>query len=340
MNLHSVAPGDAGLRTGVTAMLDTGSAGAMTYAAFEKHVISRADETIYALVNISQFGVQGHPGIPPFIGDLHDVEYLDPRPVLRCIDAHPERLLGVKARLTAALAGNREANERVALANAVGVSRQSGLLCCIHHVASAIPLGDVLKELKAGDILTHIYHGHGDGGFDPSRDGAPDAALVAARERGVVFDVGHGSGSFAWRVVEPACQAHGFWPDTISSDIHKFNIESPVLDLPTTMSKFLHLGMPLERVIQCTTSNPAAAMRQQHQLGRLLPGRQADITVLQLVEGRHPLVDSDCVERIASRRLVPVCVFKNGRRFACRVDYAAANVGIDQETDGILSPVV
>jgi dihydroorotase len=323
MALHSVAPADAGLRTGVTTLLDTGSAGAMNYGSFEKYIVAPAVETIYTLLNISQFGVQGHPEILPFIGDLHDIEHLDVRPALRCIEAHPDRIIGVKARLTAALADNREQNERAALTHAIHVARKTGLLCYVHHVASSIPIEDVLKEFKAGDVLTHIYHGHGDGGFDLSRDGAPRRAMIEARDRGVIFDVGHGSGSFAWSVAEPACQQHGFWPDTISSDIHKFNIDTPVHDLPTTMSKFLHMGMALERVIQCTTSNAAAAMRQQHHLGRLAPDRQADITVLQLVEGKHTLVDSEGIKRIASHRLLPVCVFRNGRRFDCHVDYAA-----------------
>lgn len=323
MALHSVSPADAGLRTGVITLLDTGSAGAMNYGSFEKYIIASAVENIYTLLNISQFGVQGHPEIPPFIGDLHDIKHLDVRPALRCIKAHPDRIIGVKARLTAALADSCEQNERAALANSIHVARKIDLLCYVHHIASSIPLEDVLKDLKAGDVLTHIYHNHGDGGFDLSREGAPKRAMLEARDRGVIFDVGHGSGSFAWRVAEPACQQHGFWPDTISSDIHKFNIDAPVHDLPTTMSKFLHMGMPLERVIQCTTTNAAAAMRQQHHLGRLAPGRQADITVLQLVKGKHTLVDSEGIERIASRRLVPICVFRNGRRIGCHVDYAA-----------------
>jgi dihydroorotase len=322
MNLHSVAPADAGLRTGVSTLLDTGSAGAMNYGTFAKYVIPHAAENIYTLLNISQFGVQGHPEIPPFIGDLHDLQHLDPRPALRCIEQHPERIVGVKARLTADLADNREENERTALANALSVSRKTGLICYIHHIASGVPVGDVLKELRAGDVLTHFYHGRGDGGF--AADGSPGRAMIEARDRGVLFDVGHGSGSFVWRIAEPACQGHDFWPDTISSDIHKFNLQTPVIDMPTTMSKFLYLGMKLEKVIQCVTSNPAAGMRQQHHLGLLAPGRSADITILQSVKGRHGLIDSEGVERIAKERLVPVCVFKNGKRFDCAVDYAPA----------------
>jgi dihydroorotase len=316
MNLHSISPAEAGLRTGVTTMLDTGSAGAMNYPAFEKYIMRPAEETVYALLNVSHHGVQGHPDIPPYLGDLFDTAYLDPAPALRCIQRHPERLLGIKARLTNSLADGKEANERAALANAVDLARRTGLLFFVHHVASSIPLEDVLSQFIAGDVLTHIYHAHGDGGFQGS-DAAPTRAMLDARERGVIFDVGHGSGAFSWKIAEPACQKHGFWPDTISTDLHIFNLRGPVIDLPTTMSKFLHLGMKMEKIVQCVTAHPAAAMHQAHRLGRLLPNRPADITVLKRVAGPHVLSDSMGETRNASHRLIPVCVFKNGRRFEC-----------------------
>jgi dihydroorotase len=317
MGLHSISPAEAGLRTGVTTLLDTGSAGAMNYATFDKYIMRHCEETVYALLNISHFGVQGHPEFPPYLGDLFDIAYLDMAPALRCIKQHPDRLLGIKARLTQSLAGGKEANERAALANAVSLSRQTGLMFYVHHVASSIPLDEVLCQFIAGDVLTHIYHPRGDGGFQ-GKNAAPTRAMLEARDRGILFDVGHGSGCFAWKIAEPACQRHGFWPDTISSDIHKFNLAGPVFDLPTTMSKFLHLGMSVEKIIQCVTANAAAAIHKQDRLGRLLPGRPADITLLKLVPGSHVLTDSTGEQRTASRRLVPVCVFKNGRRTDCR----------------------
>ncbi|MCC6240947.1 MAG: amidohydrolase family protein [Phycisphaerales bacterium] len=321
MNLHSISPAEAGLRTGVTSMLDTGSAGAMNYATFEKYIMRHCEETVYALLNISHFGVQGHPDLPPYLGDLFDAAYLDPAPAIRCIKQHSERLLGIKVRLTNSLAGGNKANERVALTNAVALSRQTGLMFCVHHVASSVPLDDVLSQFIAGDILTHIYHPLDGGGFQ-GETAAPTRAMLEARERGVVFDVGHGNGCFAWKIAEPACQQHGFWPDTISSDIHKFNVDGPVVDLPTTMSKFLYLGMSMEKIIQCVTANAAAAIHQQDYLGRILPGRAADITLLKLVPGAHRLTDSTGEQRIATQRIVPMCTFKNGRRTDCRSEPA------------------
>ena len=311
--LHSIAPADAGLKTGVTTLLDTGSAGAMNFGTFAKYIIPQARENIFALLNISHFGVQGHPEIPPYIGDLHDTLHFDVPSALRCLQRYSELLVGVKVRLTNSLADGDVEKERAALRASLELRDQSGLPLMVHHVMSAIPLDEFLGQLRAGDILTHFYHGMGDGGFTDA-DGAPGAALLDARARGIVMDVGHGSSCFSWDVAEVAGPRHGFWPDTISSDLHIFNLSKPVVDLPTTMSKFLHLGMSLEAVIRASSARAADAMNQP-QLGRLQSGLPADITVLQKVEGYHVLTDSGGQERIASHRLVRVCVFKDGERF-------------------------
>ncbi|MBP62762.1 MAG: amidohydrolase/deacetylase family metallohydrolase, partial [Planctomycetaceae bacterium] len=123
--------------------------------------------------------------------------------------------------------------------------------------------------------------------------------------------------AFDWNIAEPACQQHDFWPDTISTDIHKFNLHGPVFDLTTTMSKFLYLGLPLEKVIRATTLEPAQAMRLSDRFGRLAAGRQADVTLLRLEHGSFHLRDVKHQERVANQRLVPVMVFKNGQRADC-----------------------
>jgi dihydroorotase len=164
-----------------------------------------------------------------------------------------------------------------------------------------------------------MYHPHYDHGFADD-SGAPQDVMHEARQRGIIFDVGHGVGSFGWNVAEGACQQHDFWPDTISTDIHKFNLHGPVFDLTTTMSKFLHLGMPLEKVIRATTLEPARAMRLSDRFGRLAPGRPADVTLLRLVRGSFGLIDVKQQERVASERLVAVMAFKNGQRSDCVQD--------------------
>src|ERR1051325_2101076 len=160
----------------------------------------------------------------------------------------------------------------------------------IHHVNSAIPVDQFLGVMRGRDIMTHLYHPHPNSPFS-RKSRRPIAALLEARERGVIFDVGHGVGSFGWEVAEPACQEHGFWPDTISTDIHTFNLYGPAFDQPTTMSKFLHPGMPLPQIIRAASHAPAKAMGLGDRFGLLKAGRQADIALLRVEKGKFKLVD-------------------------------------------------
>jgi dihydroorotase len=316
VGLYSVDPVDAGLRTGVTTMLDTGTAGSFTYANFDRFIISKAEEDIFALLNISMIGaIQGHPEFPPFMGDLNDGRHAHVPSAIECAKRFPERIVGMKVRLTSGLANFDEKNEWAGFHGVFEASDQTGLPCMIHHAASKIPNTTILKTLRAGDTYTHLYNPHVDHLFD--QHGAPIDALLEARARGVLFDVGHGVGAFAWRVAEPACQKFQFWPDTISTDIHQFNLRGPVFDLPTTMTKFLYLGMPLEQVIRATTSVPASVMRLQNRLGSLRPGLQADVVLIKRQRGEFLLTDVEGQTRTAHERLVPVSVCKRGHWSTC-----------------------
>lgn len=312
MGLYSVDPADAGLRTGVTTMLDTGTAGSLSYETFSRFVMPQAAEDIYALLNISMIGcIQGHPDFPPYMGDLNDSRHAHAPSAVQCVKKFPERLVGMKVRLTSGLANFDEKNEWAGFHGVFEAADQTNRPLMIHHVASRIPNTTVLDALRPGDMYTHLYHPRDDHGFDER--GAPLEATLAARARGVIFDVGHGVGAFAWRVAEPACREFGFWPDTISTDIHQFNLHGPVYDLPTTMSKFLYLGMPLEQVIKAATSSPAKAMKIDDRVGSLAVGKQADIVLLQREEGQFPLTDVEHQVRIGKERLVAKSVCKRGR---------------------------
>ncbi|MBW3621883.1 MAG: amidohydrolase/deacetylase family metallohydrolase [Armatimonadetes bacterium] len=312
MGRWSVDPDDAGLKTGVTTMLDTGTAGALTYPAFHWHVIPRAREDVYALLNIAMIGcLQGYPDTPPHnIGELCLPGYAHAPSAVECVRQYPDRLIGIKVRLTASLADHRPDYERIGLDEALKAARELDLPLMVHHANSSVPLPDLLAALRPGDIITHLYHPHPDHGF--AEDGEPLACMREARERGILFDVGHGVGAFAWDVAEPACRNNGFRPDTISTDLHRYNLHGPVWDLPTTMSKLLHLGMPLPEVIRATTNAPSRAMGLEGRFGRLLPGREADVTLLRLEDGEWDLPDVRGEMRTIRQRFVPVQVLKRG----------------------------
>ena len=316
IGLYSIDPVDAGLRTGVTTMLDTGTAGSLTYANLARFVMPAAQEEVFALLNISMIGcIQGHPDFPPYMGDLNDARHAHVPSAVECVKRYPERLIGMKVRLTSGLANYDVKNEWAGFEGVFEAAEQTGRPCMIHHAASKIPTETVLKALRPGDTYTHLYHPNPDHCFD--EHGAPLDAMLEARSRGVIFDVGHGVGAFAWRVAEPACEKFGFWPDTISTDLHHFNLSGPVVDLPTTMSKFLYLGMPMEAVIRAATLAPATAMRLEDRIGSLRTGLQADVVLLRHERGSFPLSDVEHQIRHSPERLVPVSVAKRGVWSAC-----------------------
>ena len=316
MGVYSIDPARAGLMTGVTTLLDAGSAGSLNYGTFHEYVMPQAREDVFALLNIAQMGVHGYRAIEPFVGDLHEIRRIHVPSAVQCIEAHGDRIVGTKVRLTADLADHRKENEYAGLHGVVEAAKRTNLPCMIHHASSAIPQPEMLDALRAGDIVTHMYHGRGDGGFtDPG--GAPTDAMRRARDRGILFDVGHGVGSFDWSVAEPACREFGFWPDLIGTDVHAFNVGGPVYDLPTTMSKFLYLGMSLENVIRACTSVPARAIRLDDSRGWIKPGFTADISILDMQEGNVELADVEGDLRMTDRRLIPVATFKDGKLFRC-----------------------
>jgi dihydroorotase len=297
-------------------MLDTGTAGALTYPNMARFILPAAEEDVFTLLNISMIGaIQGHPDFPPFMGDLNDGRHAHVPSAVECARKYPKNLVGMKVRLTSALANYDEKNELAGFDGVFEAADQMGSPLMIHHAASRIPTTTVLNALRSGDMYTHLYHPHPDHAF--SDDGIPIDELLEARARGVIFDVGHGVGAFVWRVAEPACEKYGFWPDTISTDLHHFNLRGPVVDLPTTMSKFLYLGMPVKDIVQAVTLNAARAMRVDDRLGSIQTGKQADITLLKLEKGLFALSDAEGVIRNSSHRLTAEFVCKRGAWHRC-----------------------
>ena len=168
------------------------------------------------------------------------------------------------------------------------VADATGAPIAVHISVAPPPLEEVLARLGPGDIITHCFTPHDQRILDSSGHLLP--AVRSARERGVLFDVGHGSGSFSFEVARRALE-QGFLPDTISTDLYHANLNGPVWDLPTTLTKFLALGVPLMDVLQRATCNPARALGEP-EVGTLAVGGPADIAVLSLQEGSYTLVDS------------------------------------------------
>jgi dihydroorotase len=299
---YGIEPDPHCLLTGTTTVVDAGSAGAHTFPAFRRYVIEVAATRILPFLNIGATGM-----LSPDVGELEEIRHIDRAAALRTIEAHRDLIRGVKVRLSRELVG---ANARVALHAALEVAEAARLPVMVHVGDTPVPLAEILAELRAGDVLTHTYHGREEGILDGR--GTVIAAARQAAGRGVLFDVGHGKGSFSFAVARRAL-AQGFRPGTISSDLHVYNRRGPVFDLATTMTKFLHLGLALDEVIEMTTAAPARALGEERTLGTLRPGAGADVTLLALDEGPVSLEDALGEQVTATRRLSPVGVIRNGR---------------------------
>ncbi len=267
-------------------------------------MVDRSRGRILAYLNISAMGQ-----IDPFLGELHDLRFADPERAAAVALANPDLVVGFKVRVSEMLAGP---NGLAGLDRALEAGRATDLPVMVHIGGTPFDIEEVLSRLRPGDVVTHAYTGWRPGGI-VTDDGRVVAAAREARARGIRFDVGHGAGSFTWPIAEAAL-ADGFRPDTISSDLHRFNIASPVHDLATTLSKFLLLGLSLDEVIAMATTAPAAALGLEGRIGTLAVAAEADITVLRLEQGRLDLTDSAGTTRAARERLVPIAVIRAGRR--------------------------
>jgi dihydroorotase len=289
------------LGRGATTVVDAGSAGANTFPGFRRNVVEASRGRVLAYLNISATGQ-----IDPFLGELHDLRFADPERAAAVALANPDVIVGFKVRVSEMLAGP---NGLAGLERAVEAGRATNLPVMVHIGGTPFDIEEVFARVRPGDVITHAYTGWRPGAI------VTDAGRIVpgareARSRGVVFDVGHGAGSFTWAVAEAAL-ADDFRPDTISSDLHRFNVAGPVHDLATTLSKFMLLGLTLNEVIGMATAAPASALGAA---GALAIGAEADITVLRLEDGRFNLTDSAGVARETRQRLVPTVVVRTGVR--------------------------
>lgn len=170
------------------------------------------------------------------------------------------------------------------------------------------------RDLRKGDIYTHSFHWYNKSCIVDQSTRTIHQDVINARQRGVLFDVGHGKGSFSFEVAKICCDAQ-FWPDTISTDLHSQNYKGPVYDLTSVMSKFLNLGMPLNGIIKAVTYTPAKAIKMENKLGSLSVGREADITLLKLETTPREFEDSQSEFRMLDKWIKPVAVWKGGKPY-------------------------
>ncbi|HEY3057764.1 MAG TPA: amidohydrolase/deacetylase family metallohydrolase, partial [Chloroflexota bacterium] len=303
------------LRRGVTTAIDAGSSGASTFPGLKRYVIDVSATRVLAMLHLSVIGMMRDDTLgPESIGELEDLRWANVERATSIARAYADFITGIKIRLSTNHVGDDPEQSREVLRRARRVADAVGKPVMVHVGGTAIALDEVLGNLVRGDIVTHVYHARSEGVIDDN--GRVRPSVRAATERGVHFDVGHGAGSFSWSVAR-AGLTQGLLPDTISSDIHAWNIAGPVFDLATTASKLLHLGLSLTDVIRRVTQTPAECVGRSTELGTLVPGAAADLTLLREVTGEFRLRDSAGAEEIGGTRLEPIAVIRNGQRFDC-----------------------
>jgi dihydroorotase len=270
-------------RSGVTTTVDAGSAGPGNFAGFRKHLIERSQVRILAYLHISFAGIYAFsPRV--MVGESEEIRLMAPIDAMEVANANRDLIVGIKVRVGARASGR---SGTLPLDIALQVADEVGMPVMAHIDDPPPTYEEVLARLRPGDTLTHAFRPYPNAPV--TAQGTIKQAVNEARRRGVLFDIGHGKGSFAFKTAR-AMLANGFFPDTISSDVHALCINGPAFDQVTTMSKFLCLGMPLANVIAASTANAAFALRRP-ELGSLKPGSAGDATILSVRNGRFDYVD-------------------------------------------------
>ncbi|WP_086981078.1 amidohydrolase/deacetylase family metallohydrolase [Vibrio aphrogenes] len=288
-----------GVNQGVTTVIDAGSVGADDVDDF--YQLSCLQKTnVFSLLNISRIGLLRQ-------NELANLSDIDKELAASAIQRHPEFIKGLKARMSGSVV---EQSGLEPLRLAKEIQRENHDLPLMVHIGNNPPnLDDVVNLLDNHDVITHCYNGK------PNRileaNGELKPAVAAALKRGLKFDIGHGGASFSFDVAEQAI-AQGIYPDTISSDIYCKNRElGPVRSLAHIMSKFLAIGLTAERIVQCVTKNAAEVLRLE-QKGQLAVGKDADLTIFDIVEHEQSLVDTEAQTRQGTRAFQPLAAIVSG----------------------------
>ena len=272
----NVFPDHTCLRLGVTTVVDAGGAGWRTFTVFRRSIIDRSRTRVLAMVNIV--------GIGMYLGDEGEQNPadMDPQKTADMARKHSDVVVGIKS-------AHWRAPNFISVEKAVEAGRLADIPVMVdfgYFLPERPYQVMLLEKLRPGDITTHFYRWPA-----PILDDHEKLLpyLAVARRRGVIFDVGHGAGSFYFRQAEPAVK-QGFWPDSISTDLHSGSINYSMIDMLNVMSKFLAMGVPLKEVIRESTTNPATEIKRP-ELGQIAPGAAADIAVLRLDRGKFGFVD-------------------------------------------------
>jgi dihydroorotase len=297
-----------------TTCVSAGDAGANNFAGFRRFIVAQTRTRLYAFVHIANIGLTPFP-----LPELYNLDFAQVDACARAVAENADIAIGVKVRMSENVIARNGAEPLRRAIQACEMAGTNGrVMAHIGGVENVALMVEILDLLRPGDILTHAYSGAPNlaGAFtNIVQDGRLLPAALAAKRRGVIFDVGHGGGSFDFTVAEAAI-AQGCPPDTISSDIHVVSGNTPGMPYLTwVMSKFLGLGFTLEQVVAMATVNPAKVINRASKLGTLQIGAPGDVAIMELVEGPVSFVDTRNNTRNGRAYLKPVQTVTGGVAF-------------------------
>lgn len=292
-------------RSGITTIVDAGSSNAHTFAGFRRFIIEPAQSRIFAFIHVTPYP---RPGADPIAYAKSNMGA-----TIKVIEENRDVILGIKL----FVAGNMVGQYGLGLLQVAREIADRVQLPIMAHIGFSPPsLEEILELLYKGDIVTHSFHGHDNRIIGDSGNIRPE--VLKARERGVILDIGHGAGSFSFETAKAMLKQNQY-PDVISTDLYTANVNGPVYDLPTTLSKFLNLGMSLDEVISAATERPAQIIHRGEGLGKLQIGGLGDIAILDLLEGEFEFFDCHRQKLVGNQKLVNYQTICQGRLMGPRI---------------------
>lgn len=281
---NSLSPDDFTFKSGVTTVVDAGTSGWQNFAQFKLQVIDQSKTRVLAFLNIAAEGLDGTEiELTKAEAEKHDLNQMDVAKTAAMILEYPDIIVGVKI---GHFKGESWAPFERAVAAAAKTNRPLFVECHLPEYS----LEDQLKHMRPGDMITHSFENISERTPVVNSDGKVLPYVLAAKERGILFDVGHGGAGFWFDQAIPAFD-QGLWPNSFGTDLHRFSMNAGMKDILNVMSKFLNMGMPLNEVLKRGSWFPAKAIKRED-LGNLSPGCVADVTILSIRKGEFGFIDA------------------------------------------------
>lgn len=293
---NSLSPDDFSFKAGITTVVDAGTSGWRNFPLFKTQVIDQSKTRILAFLNIAASGMTGDSA-------QHDLNEMDVEKTAEIIQQYDDIIVGVKI-------GHFEGNTWAPFDRALEAGSKTDRPLFVECHLPQYTLKDQLARMRPGDIITHAFENISERAPVVDKEGKVLPYVYEAKEKGILFDVGHGGAGFWFNQAIPAME-QGLWPNSFGTDLHRFSMNAGMKDMLNVMSKYLNMGMPLKDVLLRGSWNPAKAIRR-NDLGHLSVGAEADIVLLAVKSGEFGFIDARNNRITGNRKFVAELTIRAG----------------------------